>query len=139
MQAINCVGMGFVMTEVYYGLGRHKYYINPDHYVGFLKYNFLDWNQVFVTLCLSKIAICMFLLRISKFAKWRNFLYGVIIFLVASHLPLELLFLLQCMPVHKMWDQQVPGRCFSLVTVEKIIIVQGGMCATSGSRAASKL
>lgn len=126
-QAINCVGMGFVMLEIHYGLGRHKYFIDPDHYTGFLKYNFLDWNQVFITLCLSKIAICMFLLRISKFAKWRNTLYGIIAFLVFSHLPLELLFLFQCTPVNKIWDMSLPGHCFSLYTVEKIIIVQGGM------------
>ena len=118
--------MGFVMVEVRNGLGRHKFFIEPDHYMTFLKYNFLDWNQVFITLCLSKLAICMFLLRISKFARWRNFLYGMILFLIVSHLPLELLFLLQCIPVHKVWDQQVPGGCFPAAAVEKIIIVQGG-------------
>lgn len=121
------------MLEIQFGLGRHKYFINPDHEMGFLKYNFLDWNQVFITLCVSKIAICMFLLRISIFAKWRVFLYGVIAFLVATHLPLELLFLLQCIPLNKNWEQQIPGSCFSLVTVEKIIIVQGGTCVMSGT------
>lgn len=123
----NSVGMGFVMLEVHWGLGRHRFFLQPGHYDGFLKYNWLDWNQVFVTLCLSKIAICMFLLRISKFDQWRRFLYGVIAFLTFSHLPLCLLFLLQCLPVQKNWAQSRPGKCFSLLTIEKIIIVQGGM------------
>ena len=118
--------MGFVMIECHYGLGRHKYFLNPNHYESFLKYNYLDWNQVFITLCACKLSICMFLLRISKFAKWRNFLYGVMTFLVLSHLPLELLFLLQCIPLNKNWNMDVPGRCFSKVAVEDIIIVQGG-------------
>ena len=123
---VNSVGMGFVMLEVYYGLGRHKYFFKPDHYIGFLKYNYLDWCQVFLTLAISKIAVCLFLLRISKFDRWRNFLYGMIAFLILTHLPLTFLFIFQCRPVNKVWDTQVPGDCWSKETMEIIIIVQGG-------------
>ena len=128
-QMINAVGMGFVMLEVDYGLGRHVQYLPLDHYEGFLKYNFLDWIQVFVTLALSKISICLFLLRISKFERWRWFLFGLIAFLVLSHVPLTLLYLFQCIPLQKNWQQvmaPVPGHCMSKKSVEKIIIVQGG-------------
>lgn len=117
------------MLEVRYGLGRHKYFINEDHYTYFLRYNWLDWNQVIITLAFCKLSICFFLLRISKFDKWRRFLYGVIAFLVLSHLPLELLFLLQCLPIDKNWHQSKPGHCFSKIQVEDIIIVQGGRCS----------
>ena len=127
-QAVNAVGMGFVMLEVWFGLGRHVQYLPADHYVGFLKYNFLDWVQVFITLALSKISICLFLLRISKFERWRYFLFGLIAFLVLTHLPLTLLFLLQCIPLNKNWSTSVPGHCFSKRAVEKIIVVQGGKC-----------
>ena len=126
LQMVNSVGMGFVMLEVHYGLGRHKFYFKHNHYIGFLKYNYLDWSQVFITLAISKIAVCLFLLRISKFDRWRNFLYGMIAFLILTHLPLTLLFIFQCRPVNKVWDTQVPGKCFSKETMEIIIIVQGG-------------
>ena len=122
---VNAVGMGFVMLEVYYGLGRHRAYLPADHYEGFLKYNFLDWNQVFITLALSKIAICLFLLRISKFEKWRKFLFGLIAMIIITHTPLTILFLLQCTPLNKNWDIAVPGRCFNKHAVEDIIIIQG--------------
>ena len=118
--------MGFVMLEIYWGLGRHKYFLKHENYVGFLKYNHLDWCQVFITLAVSKIAICLFLLRISKFDRWRNFLYGVITFLVLTHLPLTFLYIYQCRPINKVWDKKIPGNCWSLSTVEKIVIVQGG-------------
>ena len=118
--------MAFVMCEVNWGLGRHRYFIKPTKYIAFLKYNWLDWNQVIITLYLCKLSICLFLLRISKFDRWRIFLYWVIAFLTLSHLPLELLYLLQCIPIQKNWNQSRPGKCFSLVAVEKIIIVQGG-------------
>lgn len=127
-QMINAVGMGFVMLEVDYGLGRHVQYLPADHYEGFLKYNFLDWIQVFVTLALSKISICLFLLRISKFERWRWFLFGLIAFLVVTHVPLTLLFIFQCIPLQKNWEtveEAVPGHCMSKKAVEKIIIVQG--------------
>ena len=117
--------MAFVMCEVDWGLGRHKFYLKPTHYTFFLKYNFLDWNQVIITLYLCKLSICLFLLRISKFDKWRAFLYSVMAILTLSHVPLELLYLLQCRPIQKNWNQTRPGSCFSLLTVEKIIIVQG--------------
>ena len=128
-QMVNAVGMGFVMLEVEYGLGRHVRFLPQDQYEGFLKYNFLDWIQVFVTLALSKISICLFLLRISKFERWRWFLFGLIGFLVLTHVPLTLLFLFQCIPLQKNWEtveEAVPGHCMSKKAVEKIIIVQGG-------------
>lgn len=128
-QMINAVGMGFVVLEVDYGLGRHVQYLPSDHYEGFLKYNFLDWIQVFVTLALSKISICLFLLRISKFERWRWFLFGLIAFLVVTHVPLTLLYTFQCIPLQKNWQTvmgPVPGHCMSKKAVEKIIIVQGG-------------
>ena len=131
-QMINAVGMGFVMLEVDYGLGRHVQYLPPDHYEGFLKYNFLDWIQVFITLALSKISICLFLLRISKFERWRWFLFGLIGFLVVTHVPLTLLYIFQCIPLQKNWETEeepVQGHCMSKKAVEKIIIVQGGKSA----------
>ena len=131
-QMVNAVGMGFVMLEVDYGLGRHVKYLPLDHYEGFLKYNFLDWIQVFITLALSKISICLFLLRISKFERWRWFLFGLIGFLVVTHVPLTLLYMFQCIPVQTIWQSaqgSMSGHCMSKKAVEKIIIVQGGTSA----------
>ena len=88
-------------------------YLPADHYVGFLKYNFPDWIQVFFIPTLSKISICLFLLRIFKFERWRNFLFGLIGFIIIMHTPLTILFLLQCTPLNKSWDISVPGHCFS--------------------------
>ena len=128
-QMINAVGMGFVMLEVDYGLGRHVKYLPLDHYEGFLKYNYLDWIQVFITLALSKIAICLFLLRISKFERWRWFLFGLIGFLVITHVPLTLLYMFQCIPIQKIWQSAqgpMSGHCMSKKATERVIIVQGG-------------
>ncbi len=105
-------------------------YLPNDHFQGFLKYNYLDWNQVFITLAASKISICLFLLRISKFERYRFFLFGLIAFIVLTHVPLTLLYMLQCIPIEKNWvpvggKAIKPGHCFSKTVVENVIIVQG--------------
>ena len=116
------------MTEVFYGLGRHLHYLSPYQYSHYLKYDYLDWIQVFVTLGLSKISICLFLLRLSKFDRLRRSLQGLIVIIVLTHVPLTLLMIFQCNPVQKYWNTTLPGSCFSKSTVERIIIAQGGTC-----------
>ena len=124
----NSVGMGLVVQEISWGLGRHRFYLKQKNYIGFLKYDFLDWCQVFITLLTCKLAIAMFLLRISKFKKWRKFLYGLIIFLIVSHIPILFIYIFQCNPVNKVWDPDAaPGVCYPKPVIQDIIIVQGGM------------
>jgi len=115
------------MTEVFYGLGRHHRYLSPYQYAHYLKFDYLDWIQVFANLALSKISICQFLLRLSKFDHLRRFLQGLIVIIILTHLPLTLLMIFQCHPVQKYWNQTLPGSCFRKDTVEKIVISQGGM------------
>ena len=116
------------MTEVFYGLGRHHRYLSPYNYAHYLKFDYLDWIQVFATLALSKISVCQFLLRLSKFDRLRRFLQGLIVFIILTHIPLTLLMIFQCHPVQKYWNQSLPGSCFRKDEVEKIVISQGGMC-----------
>ena len=123
--------MGFVMGEVFYGLGRHKYFLSTYQQSRFLKFDYLDWIQVFVTLALMKISILLFLLRLSKFDHLRRSLWFLIAFLILSHLPLTILMIVQCRPIEKYWFEDLPGTCWSKEIRERIIIAQGGMYETS--------
>ena len=118
------------MGEVFYGMGRHKHFLSTYQQSRFLKFDFLDWIQVFVTLALMKISILLFLLRLSKFDHLRRSLWFLIAFLILSHLPLTILLIVQCRPIEKYWLQDLPGTCWSKETREKIIIAQGGMYET---------
>ena len=120
--------MGFVGAEVSNGLGRHRYYLPSGGYKKFLKYDYLDWAQVFIILGLCKISICLFLLRLSSFRRLRLGLYALIVFLFTSHVPLLFLVIFQCSPIRKYWTNPLegPGICFSPVTRENIVIIQGG-------------
>ena len=123
---ITAVGKGFVVTEVSYGLGQHRDDLSVEQYRNFLKYYYLDTVQFFVALATCKISICLLLLRLSQFNKLKSVLYGLIAFLVVTTVVLDLLYALQCRPVHKVWDLSTPGVCFSQNLVLNITIVQGG-------------
>ncbi|KAG7005730.1 hypothetical protein G7Y79_00018g045370 [Physcia stellaris] len=124
-QAITAVGKGFVVTEVSYGLGQHRSRLSDGQYGNYLKYDFLDWAQFFVALLVTKISICLFLLRLSQFNRLRAVLYGLIGFLFTTHIPLILMYVLQCDPIRKAWDRGVPGKCWSRNLVENVVIAQG--------------
>ncbi|KAL8634800.1 MAG: hypothetical protein Q9228_007637 [Teloschistes exilis] len=121
----NAVGLGLYVAMILYGLGRHKYYLTDYSVKEFRKYDFLDWIQSFITLAVSKISICLLLLRLSKFNKSKVALHALIGFLVATHLALVFLYIFQCTPVSKAWNTDLEGRCFSKDAVFRILIAQG--------------
>ena len=111
---------------VFFGLGRHLYTLRDYDQKELLKFDYLDWIQTFITLAISKISICLLLLRLSKFSKLRTVLYTLIAFLFVTHFPLLVLFIAQCNPTEKAWNTGLNGKCFSKQTVSKILIAQGG-------------
>ncbi|KAI4253705.1 MAG: hypothetical protein L6R42_007481 [Xanthoria sp. 1 TBL-2021] len=130
-QAITAVGKGFVVTEVTYGLGQHRSRLSARQYRTYLKYDFLDWAQFFIALLVTKISICLFLLRLSQFDRLRNVLYGLIWLLVTTHIPLFFIYVLQCDPVRKAWDKEADGKCMSMDIVQNVVTAQGAFSATT--------
>ena len=147
------MGKAFVIEEVANGLGQHKQNVFVATYSRFLKYDYLDWpqvwhaiyetqnvtcfdnmvTQVFLALALSKISICLFLLRLSLFKRLKYLLYGLIAFTAISHTTLFFLIIFQCNPINKVWHMDIDGTCFSKETVEKIVIAQGGMTSSKNT------
>ncbi|KAI4196529.1 MAG: hypothetical protein LQ350_006512 [Teloschistes chrysophthalmus] len=77
-QFTNLVGLGFVTAEVFDGLGRHMYYLQPDQRRRFQIIGWLDWMQTFITIMFTKISICLFLKRIKNDRTNRIFMYSLI-------------------------------------------------------------
>ena len=122
---ITAVGKGFVVTEVSYGLGQHRIDLSVEQYRNFLKYYYLDTAQFFIALATCKISICLFLLRLSQFNKIKRILYGLIGFLIVTHLALFFLSVFQCSPADKVWNLGDSGKCFSPQMIMNILIAQG--------------
>ncbi|KAL8705191.1 MAG: hypothetical protein Q9201_001691 [Fulgogasparrea decipioides] len=131
-QCITAVGKGFVVTEISYGLGQHRRDLSIKQYRNLLKYYYLDTVQFFIALTTCKISVCLFLLRLAQFNRLKTVLSGLIAFLVITTVALDLLYVLQCSPVHRAWDLGTPGVCFSQDLVMNITIVQGVFAFITG-------
>ena len=135
-QLTTIIGAGFITAEVLNGLGRHEYYLTPSQKRNFQAVGWADWIQVFITLCLTKVSICLFLLRIVDSRKVVRGMYVLIGFMVLFSSIFIFLFIGICRPLKAYWDVGVNGWCFSNPQVESIVIAQGGMTPALSSNAA---
>ena len=124
------MGASFVTGEVFNGLGRHEYYLEPSQRRSYQALSWADWVQVFITLLLTKISICLFLLRIVNSSKVTKFMYSLIGFMVLFTAVCVFLFLGICRPLKAYWDVGVQGTCLSDRQVESVVIAQGGMLSS---------
>ncbi|KAL8827880.1 MAG: hypothetical protein Q9170_006836 [Blastenia crenularia] len=130
-QMVNLVGLGFVTAEVFDGLGRHMYYLQPHQRRRFQIIGWLDWMQTFIAIMFTKISICLFLLRIKNDKSNKIFMYTLIAANVLVTAVMCFLFLGICRPLHAYWDIGVEGRCLSTHQVEAIVAAQGAFSVLS--------
>lgn len=124
------IGTGLDFVEVHYGLGRPDYYLTQHQLHEYQKYTYGEWIQTFTTLTLTKISICLFLIRIPTTKSLIRPLQAAIVILVVSFLVLTLLWIFQCQPVSAAWSKDtIPdAQCFSRGMLLRIIISQAGKC-----------
>ena len=115
-----------ITAEVFKGLGRHEYYLEPKQRRMFQALGWADWIQTFITLCLTKISICLFLLRIVDSRVTRIAMYSTIAFLILFTTVCVSLFLGVCRPLKAYWDVGVDGVCLSDDELKNVVITQGG-------------
>ena len=120
------MGASLVTAEVFNGLGRHEYYLESSQRRDYQALSWADWVQVFITLLLTKISICLFLLRIVNSRKVARLIHGLIGFMVLFTAVCVFLFLGICRPLKAYWDLGVQGTCLSDCQIESVIIAHGG-------------
>ena len=126
-KATTIIGASLITAETVNGLGRHEYYLTPKQRRNFQVLGWADWVQVFITLMLTKVSICLFLLRIIDSQQVKRYMYSLIGFMALFTAICVFLFLGVCRPLKAYWDVGVDGKCLSNHQVESIIIAQGGM------------
>lgn len=106
--------MCIATPEVYFGTGRHVYYLTAYQRVMAVK---LDWiSQAFhiMSTCFGKISIVMFILRIigrgHKFKVW--FLCTLASGLFVISLVCVAFIFAQCTPASALWNPDVHGKCW---------------------------
>ncbi|RNJ59498.1 hypothetical protein D7B24_002504 [Verticillium nonalfalfae] len=101
--AVMFAEMMVIIPQVGYGAGRHVEFIEPkSNVVEGLRLNFVTQPLCLIALCLTKVSVGLFLLRMTPSARFRKFILGVMVFTVLSatgNLPYA-------------WDISIPnGQC----------------------------
>ena len=108
------------------GLGRHSFFLTFNQKRNFHALSWADWVQTIVTLALTKVSICLFLLRIVDGRPFKLALYGLIAFLSLFSAVSLFLFIGVCRPLKAYWNVNVEGaKCLSDEQVMHIVLAQG--------------
>lgn len=79
--------MMVIIPQVRLGAGRHVDYIEPkSNIVKGLHLNFVTQPLCLIGLCLTKVSVGIFLLRMSPSTRYKYFIWGTIIFTILSSL-----------------------------------------------------
>ena len=77
--------MMIIIPEVRMGGGRHIQYIQPpENVTKGLHLNFATQPLCLITLCLTKVSVGLFLLRLTPSRRFRYFVIGTVIFTILS-------------------------------------------------------
>ncbi|KAG8164749.1 hypothetical protein KVR01_005024 [Diaporthe batatas] len=108
--AVMLAEMCVIVPEVRRGAGRHVQYIDPpSDVVAGLHLNFVTQPLCLASLCLAKVSVGLFLLRLKPSARFVWFIRGVIVFTVLSAAGNFLTVFFQCTPLEFTWDHSVVG------------------------------
>lgn len=91
-----------------------------------MRIGFVNWIQTFFTLTISKISICLLLLRIVTDRKLVRPIQSLIAFLVVSAAVIIFLWIFQCNPIDAEWDRlkRENAKCFTKGQVQRVVISQ---------------
>lgn len=117
------------------GFGQHIYYLTKSQKLATLKWAYITEFFLFLIICLTKISICLFVLRIKPFGWLKWCLYALMTGLVVSTLLCEIILFAQCQPLHAFWDR-ISGKCWEPAIYNNAIWAQVGIVIDrSGSHA----
>ncbi|MCJ1481776.1 hypothetical protein MMC06_001935 [Schaereria dolodes] len=119
-------------TKMFYaGIGRHAICVGEAAVYDTIKWSTIAQIIETVALMLVKLSVCLLLLRVIEKTSRRmtQFLYVLMVFIVALHIVPFFLYVLQCRPLRAVWDPLVQGKCYSLHLVYRAAYVAIGLDA----------
>ncbi|KAK4182223.1 hypothetical protein QBC35DRAFT_510369 [Podospora australis] len=104
--------MMVIIPQVQLGAGRHVQYIQPPENVAKgLHLNFVTQPLCLIGLCLTKVSVGLFLLRLTTSKGFKRFIIGMIIFTILSATGNFLTVFFQCRPLAFTWGGVPEGKC----------------------------
>ena len=90
------------------GFGRHIYYLDAAQLMRFKKLNFVSGLFTNFIICLVKLSVALFLLRIGGLRRWlKNLLYATTALQISSTVATIVIIFIQCRPIAGIWDPVV--------------------------------
>ncbi|RMY52297.1 hypothetical protein D0864_14284, partial [Hortaea werneckii] len=95
------VELAIIIPSVSLGAGRHVQYLDPKDNIQGLHLNFVTQPLCLIALCLTKLSVGLFLIRLTPSKRHVRIIWGVMILTVLSWLGNFLTVLLQGQPLRK--------------------------------------
>ncbi|KAJ4983126.1 integral membrane family protein [Stagonosporopsis vannaccii] len=117
------VGQIIIIPEVHYGAGRHVQYIDPADFAIGYKLNFITQPIYLFAICLVKISVGFFLLRIAVHSAYRRLIIGIMLFMGIYTIGCFFTIVLQCTNLAVQWDHTIKATCWSAHTIKTLSYV----------------
>ncbi|KAF2109161.1 hypothetical protein BDV96DRAFT_652019 [Lophiotrema nucula] len=111
------VGQCLIVPEVLKGAGRHKQYIPATDFQLSFKLNFITQPIYLIAICLVKISIGFFLLRLAVTPFYRRTIIFIMGFMAFYTTGCFLTIMLQCTNLAVQWDPTAQGTCWGKSTL----------------------
>ena len=99
---------GVDLSLTHAGYGRHIYYLDTAQVIRIKKLNFVSGFFTNLIICLVKLSVALFLLKIGGLRSWlRASLYATIALFVSSTIATIVIIFVQCVPIAGIWDPTV--------------------------------
>jgi L-cystine uptake protein TcyP (sodium:dicarboxylate symporter family) len=108
------------------GAGQHQKYLSGPQIENVIKWNTAYELFNIPCVCLVKLSILLFILRIDNTRRLRVIVWTVIGVLILTNLATELAIAFQCIPLNALWDEKVEGKCIGGVAIGRVGYGQGG-------------
>ena len=114
-QLFGIAAFGAYVKCIQAGMGKHLLCLTLTRIADVAKWSLISQILITVNLGLTKVSVCIFVMRVIDKAKRRltQLLWVLIAFIIVSHLVQVLLFCLQCRPIEGVWNPFVKNTCFS--------------------------
>ncbi|KAF2806512.1 uncharacterized protein BDZ99DRAFT_394327 [Mytilinidion resinicola] len=121
MAAALCIaGFICIVPEVHNGAGQHINHVDRAHFGRGLKWNFVTQPIYLWSICLVKISIGFFLLRVAATTFFRRLIISIMVFMMVYTLVCFFTIVLQCTHLSVLWDSTVKSKCFAPTTLRAL-------------------
>lgn len=128
-QVLCVVSQVFFVIAVTSGLGSHARHLAHADVVVAVWASWVSQITGILATVTGKLSIVAFLCQIRGRHRGRPWLlYAIAATNVAVNAIVVVLILVQCMPLEKLWDQNVPGHCSLRPVNNNYAFFQGGEC-----------